>query len=157
MKLGMDRRDREVTIVDPMPCRDIAAARRDQQQQRHARSGPAIWSVDHGVAGETRAPMPLRGGIPEFGQHARQTLVGLVEPGIDGQRRLVLRWRAGDIAILEQQIAQVDPPDRIVRVRAAPPGRKPSARRSGGRSRPPARQFRFSAEKWVGSRRSIST
>ena len=99
-----------------MPRRDVAAAGRAEQQNRHTWFHAAVLSGDDRVTGEAFLPMGLRRGIAEFGQHPGQALMGFRKIGIDGECGLIMHPCAGAIAFLEQQIGKHDVPERVAGV-----------------------------------------
>ncbi len=111
--IRVNRMNGEAAIIDPQPGRNIAAEGRDQQDQRYpARATIALR--DQRPAGESAPTVLLRPAEPELAEHPGHALVGLVQLGIEGERGLVLRARAGDVLVLAQQIAEIHAPDDVV-------------------------------------------
>jgi hypothetical protein len=99
--------NREAAVVDPQPGGDIAAARGDQKDDRHGASRAAIGLRDLCPAGES-APSMLVGEIEtELAEHPSHALMGLVQFRIEGECRLVLGARTGDVLLLAQQVAEI--------------------------------------------------
>ena len=113
IKIGMDRGDVEMTVIDPVPRRNVAAARGNQQQKRHAESGATIRLPDDGMVGKAFLPVRFRRFIGKLSQNQCQTLMRFRKVGIDAERCLVMRPCAGDITVLQQQIGEIDVADRI--------------------------------------------
>ncbi len=75
VEVGVNRRDGKDPIVDPGARREVAAARRNQQQKRQARPVAAVSLFDHRVPGEALLPMRLGPRVPKLRQHPGQPLV----------------------------------------------------------------------------------
>jgi hypothetical protein len=111
-EIGINRRDRENPVVDPMPRRHVATHRGNQHQQWNTGPWTPVATAHDRMAGEALPPMEAR--LPaQFGQCPRKALMGSRQIWVDRKRDLILRAGGRRIARLAQQIAVSHQGDRV--------------------------------------------
>ena len=151
VEVGIKRDDREGPVVENILCRNVAAARRNRQQNRHRGRAAAIGLNNNRMPGKALLPMGFRGGgVTEFCQGPGQPLVRLVKLRLGRKRGLKLRSRTGEVVSFVKQIAEVDAPRGIARmmVHSLPVSRVRGGWGSLANASVPSS---FSAAKWVAS------
>ncbi len=113
VEFRVERVNREMPVIDPQLRRNIAAARRDQQQQGRADPGAAIGFADHGVAREAAPPVLLGSVQVQLPQRPGHALVCLVQVRVGGERRLIMLSGSARIVLLAQHIGKIDSSDRV--------------------------------------------
>jgi hypothetical protein len=116
VELRMDRRYREVPIVDPVTRWNVAIAGRNQQEKRHTFTGSTVWFGDNRMSRVTHLPVLFGSIVLKFTQHARHALMGFGKIGTDGNRCLKLEPRRGNLVVFKQQIAEIDPSNWVAGV-----------------------------------------
>ena len=108
-KFGDDGRDAEQPVIEQEAGRDVAAARRDEEQQRLPLARAAIGQIPQEAVAEAERAMAVgRLLLAELGQGLRHALMRRGEIGRERQRAFVMFARLRERAVLEQEIGEVD-------------------------------------------------
>jgi hypothetical protein len=102
-------------IIEKRRCGNVAAGRRDQQQNGDRRTVAAIRQRRLKVILESLIAMPARAGHISFlGQEIAHAAMGMDMVRIDPQRYFEMNARLVRLAAEKQQVRQIDVPGRIV-------------------------------------------